>query len=118
MRRRRRRDYTPAQEAARTQLERAELWVQIVSNGIGKALDNARYCHDGMRAVINEVNTSLVAAVDALALAQTAHDLAFNRLGRAASTVIVSGRPGRNPPRTSKKKAAPTARPKNKKEPR
>lgn len=113
-RRRRRREYTPAQELARTQLDRAELWVQIVSAGIGKAFENARYCHDGMRAVINEVNTSLVAAVEALGLAQTAHDLAFDRPGRAASTVIVSGRPGKNPPRKGKKQSVPSLKPKQK----
>jgi hypothetical protein len=109
-RRRRRREYTPEQEAARTELDRAELWVQIVANGIGKALDNARYCHEGMRAVIDEVNTSLVAATDRLARAQAAHDKAFDRPGRRTATLVSIP----NPPRTSQKRAAKTARPKQK----
>jgi hypothetical protein len=109
-RRRHRREYTPEQESARAELDRAELWVQIVANGIGKALDNARYCVDGMRSVIDEVNTSLVSAVDRLKLAQAATDKAFDRPGRR--TAILVSIP--NPPRTSKKRAAKTARPKPK----
>lgn len=49
MRRRRRREYTPAQEAARKDLERSELWVNIVACGIAEQLKRGHYCHDGLR---------------------------------------------------------------------
>ena len=114
MRRRRRRDYTPEQEAARRDLQNAEIWLQVVSKGIGATLSREYWCGDGVRQVINIVNTDLVNAANALDIAQKEHDKAFDRPGRAASTVVISGRPGKNPPRKGKKKSVPSLKPKQK----
>lgn len=114
-RRRRRKDYTPEQESARECLHQAETWLQVVSSGIAEALKREHYCFDGIGRLVNIVNTDLVNAANALTLAQKEHDKAFDRPGRARSTVIITGRPGRNPPRTAKKKSVLSPQPKQKK---
>jgi len=114
LRRRRQRD-TPEQAAARECLHQAETWLNVVSNGIAAALKREIYCTDGTRRVINIVNTDLVNAANALDLAQKDHDKAFDRPGRATSTVTITGRSGKNPPRARKSKPSPKAPAKRKK---
>jgi len=104
---RRRADYTPAQEASRKALHRAEMWLNIVSNGIADALKGERYCSDGTRSIISFVNTELVDAANALDAASTAHDANFPK--RQERRVVTIGRSGKNPPpkkKREKKKAA------------
>jgi hypothetical protein len=115
IRRRRRKDYTPEQDAARECLHQAETWLQIVSSGIAEALKREHYCFDGIARIINIVNTDLVNASNALDLAQKEHDQAFGRPRRARSTVMIVRRSGkRNPPRAGKSKPSPTVEPKQK----
>ena len=92
MRYRRRRDYTPDQQIARNGLHRAEAWVDIVSNGIAKGLENQRYCGDGLRMMITFVNAELLAAVEILEIANKAHDEAFARSPRKLSVVVSTKR--------------------------
>ena len=105
MRRRRRREYTPAQEAARKELERAELWVNIVACGIAEQLKRGHYCDDGLRGVVAVVNKELDAAATGLETAQKAHDEAFGR-SRAVRSTVVLARRFRVPRATKGKKAA------------
>ena len=92
MRRRRRRDYTPEQETARKELHRAEMWSQVVANGIAEAFKLERYCGDGMRTVVDFVNTELVAAIESLESAQTKHDVAFGRVRTPQAKAIILGK--------------------------
>lgn len=90
--RRRRKDYTPEQEASRKSLHRAEAWLDIVSAGIASRLKVERYCTDGTRELIDFVNVELMAAVESLEAATKAHDEVFPPRVK-------------NPPRSKKKKA-------------
>lgn len=99
MRRRRRRDYTPEQEASRVELHAAEMWLDIVSSGIAEGLKHERYCGDGMRQIIGHVNGELLSAVVRLEEAQKIHAEIFQR-----RSLVVIGRSGKNP--TKKKKAS------------
>jgi len=104
---RRRRNYTPKQEASRKALHRAEAWLDIVSAGIADRLKGERYCTDGTREIISFVNTELVDAANALDAATKAHDANFPER-RGPRVVIVAGRPGKNPA-AKKKKEKPAA---------
>ena len=87
-RRRRRREYTPAQEKASKDLHQAEMWLNIVSSGISEQLKRDAYCVDGIRAIIEHVNADLSAAADRLEVASKAHDEAFARPTRRANPII------------------------------
>ncbi len=99
--RRRRHEYTPAQQAATNELHRAEMWLNIVSNGISETLKHERYCGLGMRQIIGFVNKDLEAAVEDLEAATKAHDAAFDRAGRGRIAVVVT-RKQRKTKRTKK----------------
>ena len=75
--RRRRREYTPAQEKASKDLHQAEMWLNIVASGISEQLKREVYRADGIRNVIEHVVTDLSAAADRLEAASKAHDEAF-----------------------------------------
>jgi hypothetical protein len=114
--RRRRRDYTPDQEAARKELHRAERWLQIVSSGIAEALTREHYCGDGIRDIIEVVNKDLDAAVEDLENASTAHDKAFGHTNRSVlSRVRIRPNPKTQSPRAGKSKSSAKHPPKTKK---
>ena len=97
MRRRRRKDYTPKQEAARVELHAAETWLQIVAEGIAEALKRERYCGDCMRRIIGHVNGELLSAVVRQENADKAHgDVFGSRRGR-----VIVPRKNRVPKKTS-----------------
>ncbi len=98
--RRRRRDYTPEQEASRKALHRAEAWLDIVSAGIASRLKVERYCTDGTRELIDFVNVELTAAVETLEKATQVHDENFPRRRLVARVRTVKA------PRPKKEKPA------------
>lgn len=80
--RRRRHQYTPKQESTRKELHKAEMWLNVVATGIADQLKREHYCQDGMRSVINCVNTQLEEALADLEKATKKHDEAFARTRR------------------------------------
>lgn len=101
---RRRADYTAEQEASRKALHRAEMWLDIVSNGIADGLKRERYYTDGTRSLIGFVNAELVDAANALDAATKAHDENFPE--RRSRRVVVVSRKNPKKAKTKKEKAA------------
>ena len=106
-RRRRRREYTPEQRKATDDLGRAERWANILAAGIGDNLKMERYgCVEGLRELIEHVNTKLGAAVDAVEAARVVHDAAFERHRRVLVRDWVPNPPGARKAKPAKKRAA------------
>jgi hypothetical protein len=114
MRRRRRRDYTPAQKEATEALHRAEMWLNVVATGIADALKREHYCADGMRTVIGFVNEELEDAITDLEGASAEHDEAFQRNHPGPPARLVRVTRKTNPPRVGKSKPSTKQKAKNK----
>ena len=91
--RRRRHEYTPDQEKASKALHQAEMWLNIISSSISEQLKRDAYCTDGIRSIIETVNTDLSAAADRLEVATKAHDEAFSRKKRLQRSRVSIVRP-------------------------
>ena len=79
-RRRRNIDLTPEQDATKAAMDRAELWLRIVSGGIADTLkdDDCGCTTRELRSVIDVVNTELAEAIVNLENAQAAHEKAMD----------------------------------------
>jgi hypothetical protein len=96
MRRRHRSEYTPEQKRSRENLDRAEMWCNILSSGIGKSLEREYVCGGGMRMLMTFINGEFERSISDLEKAQDGHDKLFNR-----GAYRVKGRTGKNPKKKS-----------------
>ena len=79
-----RRTEDPKRLAAEQRRDRAQLWLEILSSGIGHAMQQTdrRYYPETMRGVIERVNGELCEAVDEAEAAEKAYEPYWRRRSR------------------------------------